>query len=285
MKNDNFVAFILSHGRPDNVRTYETLKKQGYTGKIVIVVDTEDNTARQYQDRYGKENVVTFSKIEQSKKFDEADNFNDRKSIVYARNACFDIAEWLGIKYFIQLDDDYTSFRYRYFNNQYITKGTVRDLDVYFGILLNFYKNTNISSVAIAQGGDFIGGESCGMISNYQNMSRKAMNSFVCSTDRPFKFVGRINEDVNTYVYKGSLGLLQFTIPFIALEQLPTQSNKSGMSDIYSAFGTYVKSFYSVLFNPSSVKIKLMGFTTQRLHHSIKWDNAVPKIINEINKK
>ena len=29
------------------------------------------------------------------------------RAIVYARNACFDLAKDLGITYFIQLDDDY----------------------------------------------------------------------------------------------------------------------------------------------------------------------------------
>ena len=282
---NNFVAFILSHGRPDNVRTYDTLKKHGYTGKIIILIDNEDKTSNQYIQKYGEKNVIIFDKKMQSKKFDQADNFDDRRSIVYARNVCFDVAKYLQIKYFIQLDDDYTSFRYRYFQHTYITKGTVKNLDVYFNILLDFYKSTNISSVAIAQGGDFIGGESCGMLSNYENMSRKAMNSFICSTERPFKFVGRINEDVNTYVYKGSLGLLQLTIPYIALEQLPTQSNDSGMADIYNALGTYVKSFYSVIFHPSSVKVKLMGFKNNRMHHSIKWNNSVPKILDEKYKK
>ena len=48
-----------------------------------------------------------FDKLEISKKFDEFDNFDDRRAIVYARNASFEIAKKLGLKYFLQLDDDY----------------------------------------------------------------------------------------------------------------------------------------------------------------------------------
>ena len=33
------------------------------------------------------------------------------KTIVYARNASFEIAKKLGIKNFIQLDDDYNTFQ------------------------------------------------------------------------------------------------------------------------------------------------------------------------------
>ena len=42
MKNNSFVALILTHGRPDNVHTVKTLRKCGYTGDIIIVLDNED---------------------------------------------------------------------------------------------------------------------------------------------------------------------------------------------------------------------------------------------------
>jgi len=90
--NRNYCVFILSHGRPDGVNTYRTLKKAGYTGQIYIVIDNEDRTAEKYIENFGSENVVLFDKMAVSKTFDTADNFNDRRAVVYARNACFDIA-------------------------------------------------------------------------------------------------------------------------------------------------------------------------------------------------
>jgi len=285
MNRTDFAVFILSHGRPDNVLTYKTLKEQGYTGKIYLIVDAEDKTADRYKENFGSDNVLIFSKKSQDNNFDIADNFDDRRAVVFARNACFELGKRIGIQYFMQLDDDYTSFRYRYQADEYITKGKVKSLDAYFKILLEFYISSNIDSVTIAQGGDFIGGASCGLLTNYEHLSRKAMNSFICNVDKPFKFVGRINEDVNTYVHYGSLGLLQLTIPHIALEQLQTQSNNAGLTDIYLSLGTYVKSFYTVIFEPSSVKVKLMGFKNNRMHHSVKWINAVPKILDEKYKK
>ena len=107
------------------------------------------------------------------------------------------------------------------------------------------------------------------------------MNSFLCSVDRPFQFVGRINEDVNAYCYFGNKGHLFMTVAQLRLEQKATQSNAGGLTDIYLGSGTYVKSFYSVLYNPSSVKVRLMGQSNKRLHHSINWDATVPKIISE----
>ena len=280
----NFAAFILSHGRANNVITYDTLIKTGYTGDIYIIIDNEDKTAKEYYDRFG-DKVVMFDKKKIAKTFDEADNFNDRRAIVYARNACFDIAKDLGIKYFIQLDDDYTTFRFAANDKgEYITSNTaITKLDNIFEAMLNFYKSTNIHSIAMAQGGDFIGGENSRVFK--EKLARKCMNSFICSTDRPFQFVGRINEDVNNYTHKGSLGYLFFTIATVRLEQKQTQSNEGGMTDIYLDNGTYIKSFYSIIFQPSAVTISLMGNKNNRLHHRVNWNATTPLILDEKYKK
>ena len=266
---ENFCAFILSHGRPDDVITYKTLKKQGYTGKIFIIVDNEDSTIKKYIENFGKESVIIFDKKKISKTFDSLDNFDNRKTIVYARNACFDIAKDLNIKYFIQLDDDYTSFLHRAESGSKQTK----NLNLIFYLFLNFLKKTNIQTVAFSQGGDHIGGFN----KNYL-VKRKAMN-------RRFKFLGRINEDVNTYVKLGSLGKVFLTIYSFQLNQKTTQKNKGGMTDVYLKGGTYLKSFYSILLNPSSVKIKMMMTKHLRLHHQVNWDNTAVKIIDQKYKK
>jgi len=275
---DNFVAFILTHGRPNNVITYKSLRKHGYTGKVIVVIDDEDATADQYYENF--DDVEVFSKEAIAKTFDEGDNFKDRRSIVYARNACFDIAKKRGYKYFIQLDDDYTGYHYRVYNERKQKPIRIKNLDNVFGALLDFYKKTNFATIAMAQGGDFIGGKNNKMAKR-PTIYRKAMNSFICSIDRAFTFQGRINEDVNTYTSEASKGLLMGTIPLTALIQKTTQSNRGGMTDIYLDNGTYVKSFYTVMFSPSSCKVKPMGDTRMRLHHAIDWERAVPKIIRE----
>jgi hypothetical protein len=281
---NNFCAFILTHGRADSVFTYDSLKSQGYTGKIYIVIDNEDKKADEYYKKFGNE-VIMFDKEEMSKTFDEADNFNDRRAIVYARNACFKIAKDLNIKYFIQLDDDYTSFRYSANSKgEYITQDTrIKNLDNIFSAMLDFYKETDVHSIAMAQGGDFIGGENSKVFKD--KLARKCMNSFICSTERPFLFDGRINEDVNNYTYKGSIGYKFFTIASVRLEQKQTQSNDGGMTDIYQDNGTYIKSFYSVIFQPSSVTVSLMGNKNMRLHHRVNWTYTVPQILDEKYKK
>lgn len=90
---------------------------------------------------------------------DEADNFEDRRSIVYARNACFDIAKELGYKYFIELDDDYDTFSFTYGRNGAVKQRTIKQLDRIFEAMVQFYEGTSIMTVAMAQRGDFVGGK------------------------------------------------------------------------------------------------------------------------------
>ena len=76
-----------------------------------------------------------------------------------------------------------------------------------------------------------------------------------------------------------------FTISELGLEQTATQQNKGGLTDIYLDQGSYLKSFYSVLYSPSCVKVSMMGLSFRRLHHRVSWNNAAPKIIDKKYKK
>ena len=282
----DFAIFILTHGRPTNVKTMATLKRAGYTGRLYLVVDDEDKTLDKYIANFGKDRVVVFNKKEMADQVDEGNNFDDRRTIIYARNACFKIAKDLGIKYFMELDDDYISFEYRYVSRcgEKLKVHYVSNLDAVLGLYLEFYKATGFSSMAFAQGGDFIGGVE-NKYATKKPLIRKCMNSFICSTERPFQFIGAMNEDVNTYVTLGSRGVLFGTIPMISLVQTATQSQKHGITDMYLRFGTYCKAFTTVMMHPSSVRISMMNTSNPRIHHLIKWQNTTPMIVSEQYRK
>ena len=282
----DFVTFILTHGRPDKVVTYTTLRNNNYTGPIVLVVDNEDGAIERYKEKFESchnTGVYVFDKLDIARRYDTVDVGSDRRAIFYARNACFEIAQDLGYKYFLELDDDYTCFRSRVDRDGKFATIYHRDLDSLFEAMLQFLDESNAHTVAFAQTGDFIGG--MGSRVYKQRLARKAMNSFFCTTDRPFKFIGRINEDVNTYVLEGSRGKLLFTVADASLDQKQTQSNAGGMTELYLNAGTYVKSFFTIITNPSCVKIYEMGCTNKRIHHIIDWEHAVPKIISGDFKK
>lgn len=152
-------VFILSFGRSDRVFTYYTLRKQGYTGRIYIVCSTDDKTIPAYQEKFGEENVLIFDKDDYAGKFDIGDNFKQKNVVVFARNAVWDIAKRIGLDYFIELDDDYTGFYIREPRGAVLKSYKVKNLDRVFDSFLTFLKETpQLQSIAMAQGGDYIGG-------------------------------------------------------------------------------------------------------------------------------
>lgn len=279
---DDFAVFILSHGRADNMKTVKLLESINYTGKTYIIIDDEDPTADEYYKRFG-DMVVMFNKKEAAKKTDTADNIQDRRAVVFARNMVHEIAKDLGLTYFVVLDDDYTGWMFRYADDKSLRSVSLKSADDLFEATLKFLDASNAKAVAYAQGGDFIGGAENQLF--HKGIIRKAMNVFFCRTDRPFQFYGKINEDLTTYVYLGSQGDLFFTLTKAHIIQTQTQANQGGLTDIYLDLGTYVKSFYSVLYMPSCVSVAPMGDKKKRLHHKVRWENAVPKILDESYRK
>lgn len=281
MRTD-FAVFILSNGRPSNIKTMESLKKGNYTGKTYIIIDDEDETASEYYKNYGDQ-VVMFNKKEAALITDTGDNKENKNVVVFARNKTFEIAKELGLEYFLVLDDDYSTFHHRLIEDNKFKQKESNDLDKLFNSFIKFLDVSGAATVTMAQGGDFIGGKDNGQFQ--KGYSRKAMNTFFCKTDRPFKFYGRINEDTTAYCLLGSQGKLFFTIMKASINQGTTQKNKGGLTEEYLDVGTYVKSFYTVMYMPSSVKVSQMGGTHRRMHHKVSWNNTVPKIISSRYKK
>ena len=279
---DKFAVFILTHGRPDDVLTVEALRRSGYTGKTYFLIDNEDKKADAYRARFGDENVIVFDKLAVSKTFDIGDSLPYRKSVVYARNSIFAISKELGLDYFLQLDDDYTFFAYRWVEDNVLLHQRMLGFDKVVDLMLDFLEDTGAYTVSMSQGGDHMGGVG-GPIK--MGLKRKAMNSFFCRTDKPFVSLGRLNDDVNTYVVYGASGGMFWTVLALQLNQTITQHTPGGMTEYYRESGTYVKSFYTVMMAPSCVTIKTLGITDRRFHHSIRWNNAVPKILSPIHKK
>ena len=251
---EDFTVFILTHGRADRVDTIKTLRKSGYTGPIWLVIDNEDEQRPEYE-KLPVTGVYVFDKAEEMKRTDTEDNFANHKLVVYARNR------------------DGNSLRSK----------SIKDADKIFELYVDFLEVSGARTVCFSQAGDFIGGATNGNFK--KQVLRKAMNSFFCKTDRPFKFTGSTNEDVNMYITLGMRGELCFTVAYIAVTQHMTQENKGGLTDIYLEDGTYVKSFYSVICQPSCAMVKMMGEKHRRIHHQIKWNNCCPKIINERYRK
>lgn len=282
MENKDFAVFIMVHGRPEKNLTYNTLLKCGYEGEIYLLGDLLDDRSEDYKKIYGKYYIQCDTK-EISKNIDSGDNSGNLNSTLYKSNESFNIAKKLGIKYFCLMCDDYYEFDYM-FKDEIKGMKLCRNINKIFDLVIDFYKKTKVLSIAFAQTGDFIGGIDNGK-GVYRFSKRKLMNTFFLSTERIFNFYGRMNEDVTTYTNLGQKGNLFLTIPCFAINQKDTQQSKKGLTELYEDNGTYIKSMFSVIYNPSCVKASMMNAKHKRIHHSIKWINTTPMIIEEKYKK
>lgn len=276
-------VLILTHGRPDRVYTVSALQKHGYTGPWWIVIDNEDEAGEEYKHRYG-DRVIVFDRAAYRGRFDLGDNLPNNNGVVFARNAAWDIARDLGLTHFVVLDDDYTTFDFRVddrlrFTTNYAIKSLDKVFDAFFTALDAM--PDRVVALCMSQSGDFIGNRIGKPIQWRHGQIRKAMNVFFLRTDRRFNFLGRMNEDVTAYVMNGMRGLVFLTTPIVSIMQKTTQTNPGGLTELYRAYGTYAKSFYTLMMAPSTMTIAPMGMKYFRMHHRIKWDQAVPKIIRE----
>nr|DAH40347.1 MAG TPA: hypothetical protein [Caudoviricetes sp.] len=279
----DFAVLILTHGRADCLRTVKTLRRGGYTGRYYLVLDDEDETIDRYRQIYGNDKIITFNKQKAIDETDSMDNFDNHKAIVYARNYSWTVARNLGLRYFLQLDDDYVDIQYRWIRDGKLKGKTVKNLDKLFDSMVEFLIASDADTVALAQGGDFIGGADGKRFG--EGLIRKAMNSFFCRTDRPIDFKGTMNEDVVTYTTLSSQGHLLFTFTKANIVPLQTQSLHGGMTEAYLNGGTYLKSFYAVMSMPSAVVVAPLNSRHPRIHHKVSWNCCAPKILNEAYRK
>lgn len=280
-KGKKFAMFILTHGRPHEQLTLQRLQECGYTGDVYLIIDNEDKTADEYFKLYGNK-VIQFDKAKAGELFDIADTRADRRATVFARNQSFLIAKELGLDYHMQLDDDYTAIFFRLVEENKLRKKDTTSLNQIMEAMIDFLEDTGATSFAMSQGGDHIGGIE-GVVT--KPLLRKCMNTWLLRTEPPLEFVGRMNDDVNTYVVNGARGHMFFTTTALQTNVQTTQKVAGGMTEMYLDAGTYMKSMYTVMMQPSSVTVSLMGTTHKRLHHRVDWNHTVPKIINDKYRK
>lgn len=274
MKRYKYKIFIVSHGRPDRVFTYATLLEYGIDkNNIAIVVDDSDLNVKDYKSKFAEVYVMQNNKIT----LDAMDNIGDKNSVIYKRKFCYQLAEKLGYRYFLVLDDDYTGFYSMFktgnfvsFDSGYKLKNKLDDVICYYFSLLDL--NKNIKTIAMGQGGDFY-------CKSFSLFPRKVMNSWFCDTQKKIEFKGRFNDDVNTYLINNKIGNICISSMFFALRQKDTQKSKGGMTEAYLKYGTYVKSFYSVICSPSSVIVEFSK-NVGRIHHKINHKFNDVKIVN-----
>lgn len=280
-----FWVIILSYKRADKVFTYTTLRNNGYTWDIYFVCSTDDPTIPDYRRNYWDDKVFVFDKSEV--KTDLWDNFSWRWTVVFARNKVRDIAKEIWLDYFIELDDDYRQFSIRYIKKNSLKSLTIRKLDDIFQIFVDFMHNTpKADCIALWQWWDYIWwARNRFFLDWYVSIKRKIMNAYINRVSTPYYFYGRMNEDTTCYTQNWKIWKVFLTHPKISVVQPMTQTNSWWLTEMYLEQWTYQKTFYSLIWNPSSIKVSIMWRKNDRIHHNVVRRNAVPVIMREAHKK
>lgn len=282
----DFLIIIFSFKRAKLLykTTMQTLDRHLSKARRVIVVSDDDPTLDQYVRYFGRENLYIINKDECQKErpVDLGDAYTFKSVISWARNAQFKVARDLGYKYFVTLEDDYSEITLRtFYRNNLISSSRYsfterfdETAEVHFRLLDSA---PFLNSVGLAQGGDYIGG--CGALGK-KGFQMKTMNAIFYRTDREYEFKGRINEDYTAYTTNDQLGRLSLTFAGFSVNQGETQKNSGGATDVYKAYGTWLKSMYSVMFSPSCVSIGVLGTKSPRTHHNCTWKHCDVKVIS-----
>ena len=274
----NIAVFICTHGRPDEQYTLCALRHAGYTGRIYLVVDDEDDTVVGLY-KYGCE-IKQFCKQHYIDTVDIGRSDAKRKAILYAKCACEDFAKELDLDAFVIADDDITDFRYRYEEDgKLLTQYVTKNMDKIFEAYMQFILDGNICMTSFGTNQMFMGGS---ISDERKGEFRIPYNFLFRNTSIPFSWVSEMNEDtISVLVEHGNKYTIQ--LPFIKLEMKELMAGaKGGMTEFYNQMTTGTRIGTILMYSPSNVKYIS---TAKKITHAIKRDNAFPKLISSHVKK
>lgn len=256
-----FAIFILTNGRPNHQYTLEFLRKS-FNDDVFLLCDNEDKTLKEYQKNYG-DKVLVFDKNEWVSKSDQMDNFQSKKTVLYARNAVFQIAKDMGYDYFAMVDDDVTGLSFRYEKDGKLVGKPVKDFDKVSSAILEAMDNTGTDFFSFGLDKIYIGGLANGQ---YQKKIIDKVYCFVfCRTEQQHFYKGIMNEDEIHNILSMSVGTLVKTTTLIQIQTKPIgRDSVGGNAETYNENGyySYVRNFYPIIAFPVlQLKSGKKGFT------------------------
>lgn len=243
--------FIISHKRP-KCQTAKTLLKTGYKGDWYIIADDMDDT--EYERFWGEDKVIRFSKKEYVEKIDTVDNFGKLTTPVYARNACFDIAQSLGWDCFGLFDDDLTDFNYRYLDGKSLKSKKVTNMTEIFEAYCKFIYNSGLACGGFVSAGRLIGGASNSLV--YNRFYYNPTNAYIINTHiNQFRFIGTLWED-SLYCYLNNMTgkIAAAFMPIVITMESPGSMKDGGNKELYKEGNAFKAESYGNIVIPSFFK-------------------------------
>lgn len=279
----NTAVFICTHGRPDTQHTLKTLRDSGYTGKIYLVLDDEDETYPYYHHNLGYcDDIWEFNKQFYIDKSDTGTNENQRKCILYAKNCCEDLAQNMKLDAFVIADDDILNFRFRYAEDGHLKSqkvlSTMDDImDAYYKAMLD----CNMVATGFGFTQFYFSGSDSFSSDNIQKY-RVPYNFVFRNANYKVDWMSWFGEDIITAVYYGRIGQLWTALPYVQQEIVSLASADGGMKDTYDSNSSVRLAMQNVMYLPAELKAyQYKG----KYMASIKRENAFPKLISSSFKK
>lgn len=277
-----FAVFITTHGRVDRVATYDTLKRCGYTGKIYIVADNEDEQLQRYLNRFP--DVLVFNKQLQFNKCDKVIATQQKASVTYARNAVEAYAKHFMLDAFMVVDDDITGFRYRWVDGDSVRSLAVNNgMDDVLSLYAQYIIDHNIAVTSFAHMMFYISGTH--NLDKRISEQREISQLFIRNTKFEIDWIGVMRQDILTNMVTAKMGMIWWVLPFITYDAEPmneTGENLGGMKEAYDNISEFRRTFLGVIVSPFCIKV---GCANERIKMSWNKESAYPLVVSSRYKK
>ena len=271
---EDFAIFILTHGRPNKQYTNHALDKAHYTGKRIMLLDDEDDTVKEYKENYPDVEIILFDKQSYIDTSDTGTNKDQRKCILYAKNAANDIAKDLGFSSYVVADDDIIRFRHRWKQDDGVTyTQEVKNMDAVIEAYIEFLLSGNISALSFGDARLYMGGKLL--------LGRIPYNFVFRNTAMQFEWRSAMYEDTVTPVVETINGTYTLGLPNIQFDMKQCDNNaEGGMSDVYAKMSIYERAFTAFMYHPPGIEIanNSVGFELIK-------NNVFPNLISTAFKK
>lgn len=268
--------FICTHGRPDKQITLKVLRDAGYTGKIILVLDDEDETISEYYDNLDMcDDFVFFKKQSVIDTTNTTSSPPNRKTILYAKNACEIDAEKRGLDVFAICDDDIPGFRYRYVEDGSCKSLTItNNMDKVIQSYMEYVINADITATSFGMAQFYFSGENC--FSPETMLKWRVPYTFVFrNTKHEVNWVSDYGEDITTAIECANQGKFMMASPFVQMNLSPMGVGEGGMVELHK--DTFRLSEYGHVWHPTSEQIR---YYKDHWMSTIKRECAFPMLIS-----
>ena len=277
-----FAIFILTHGRPYNQLTVETLQKIGYTGELYLVLDDQDDTYDAYVEKWGADRIIVFDKDHFIRTTDTGLHTPVPKFAVFARNAIEYVANVFGYDAFMMLDDDITKIRIRLPDGDSLKSYQITNqFDAIIDKSVEYLLSCDIACMGLGFCNLYIGG-----VENFNKENprqRLCAEAFIRNTSHPIEWRLNMVEDMITSIDAAMCGDVWFQFLPMQVEILMSEGAvEGGNSDVYRQLGMYRISFMPIIAYPASNTVRL---GKKSWASTTTPDKCIPKIISSRYRK